>query len=375
MNLFEALKSCWLAMLLGSILLTAGTCVLFWNEARAISIALSLEEAFNDAITASADRPYDRLYEGKLIHLSGWITTGEPLTEPDYNIQVQAVKLRRRVQMYQWIEEYVESRFGESDTTFQADDRTYYYTLDWRDELIDSRSFYIRSGHHNPSTFPMDTKTFVSERVHIGQYELGAELKERFNNFIEVTSDTRPEDPSVKLHAGLYYHCNDIWNPEVGDIRLQFSYAGLEGSAYTVVGMLDNGKIVPYQSSHSRKVLLIYPGELSMQDIIKLEHKSKQITIWSWRLIGWMLLFFSATCSASILEYITAQSVTLRKFVPNPNFPVSTNLTVSFSLALAIASTAWILHRPVLGSGIFLAAVTPFLYRARRLFSNFQRMD
>lgn len=102
--------------------------------------------------------------------------------------------------------------------------------MDWRDELVDSRSFYIRTGHHNPTSFPMETKVYVSERVHIGQYELGDAMKERFKKFIEVTSDTRPEDPSVKLHAGLYYHCNDIWNPEIGDIRIQFAYAGLEGS-------------------------------------------------------------------------------------------------------------------------------------------------
>lgn len=66
-----------------------------------------MDEALNDAATVSGERPYDKTYEGSLVHLSGPIVTGEPLTEPDYNIQVQAVKLKRRVQMYQWVEEYV----------------------------------------------------------------------------------------------------------------------------------------------------------------------------------------------------------------------------------------------------------------------------
>lgn len=44
-------------------------------------------------------------YEGHVVHIVGPLKILEPISEPDYNIQVQAVKLRKRVQMYQWIEE------------------------------------------------------------------------------------------------------------------------------------------------------------------------------------------------------------------------------------------------------------------------------
>lgn len=63
---------------------------------------LSLDETLKN--TVSVDQQYDRNHEGKVVHIVGPILIGEPLTEPDYAVQVLAVKLQRRVQMYQWVE-------------------------------------------------------------------------------------------------------------------------------------------------------------------------------------------------------------------------------------------------------------------------------
>lgn len=123
-----------------------------------------------------------------------------------------------------------EYKFGESVATIEGNDRTYYYTMDWRDNIVDSSMFYIRSGHNNPTKFPIQTRVQLAEHVSIGYYELGSAVKSKVTRLIDLTSDSRPEDPSVKLHSGLYYHCNDVFNPEVGDLRIQFSFGGLEGT-------------------------------------------------------------------------------------------------------------------------------------------------
>lgn len=93
----------------------------------------------------------------------------------------------------------------------------------------------MRHGHDNPKHFPIESRIQMAEHANIGFFELGPEIKERFTKFIEITSDTRPDDSSVKLHSGMYYHCNDVFNPEVGDIRLLFSLAGLEGNRVSAI--------------------------------------------------------------------------------------------------------------------------------------------
>lgn len=123
-----------------------------------------------------------------------------------------------------------ESTFGSSVDIINTGQKTYYYSMDWRDKIVDSSLFYIRSGHENPKEFPIRNRIQIANNVWIGTFKLSDAVKVEIQNYIEITSDTRPEDPSIKLHSGLYYHCNDVFNPEIGDIRLQFLTAGIEGN-------------------------------------------------------------------------------------------------------------------------------------------------
>lgn len=266
---------------------------------------LSIEEATSDIVSIKWFEPFQKDYVGRVVHLSGPINTGEPLSEPDYNIQVLAVKLRRRVEMYQWVEESVE-RIGSNthpQDVMDHDERQYFYATEWRPQLIDSSRFYLRSGHQNPPNFPLPSLTQVAEHVRIGEYELNSEVKMSFDNFVLITSDTRPEIAGVKMHSGFYYHTEDIHSPQVGDLRLNFQLAGLEGTTYSVVGQLNESGIVePFQSRVGRKLLILKSGDLSVDEIMHQEQFSLAVKSWFMRVLGTALLYMAISKLLDILS-------------------------------------------------------------------------
>ena len=78
-------------------------------------------------------------------------------------------------------------------------------------------SFYLCSGHHNPhkDSWPANSSLVTNSRVKIGGFLLGSDLKEKFGDFKPFTSDFKPANADFKIYAGLYYHSNNHWGPEV----------------------------------------------------------------------------------------------------------------------------------------------------------------
>lgn len=269
---------------------------------------ISLEEATADIVSLPWHQPFQKQFVGRVVHIAGPLNTGEPLTEPDYNIQVQAVKLRRRVAMYQWVEESVE-RIGSNpqpQDVMDHDERQYFYSMEWRETLVDSSHFYLRSGHQNPPNFPFHGQTQVAEHVRIGEYELNERIKSSFNNYVLITSDTRPDIQGVKLHSGFYYHTDDIHDPKVGDMRLQFQLAGLESTSYSVVGQLnESGVVEPFHSRVGHELLILRAGDVSIAEIMSQERFSLNVKSWVTRALGTAILFIALS---RLLDVLTKYS-------------------------------------------------------------------
>lgn len=89
----------------------------------------------------------------------------------------------------------------------------------------------------------MNNRVQVASHVAVDDFELGENAKSAINDYVEITADTRPDDPAIKLHSGMYYHC-DVFGPEIGDIRLQFLTAGIESKSVSGIYQFYKGNSI-----------------------------------------------------------------------------------------------------------------------------------
>lgn len=75
----------------------------------------------------------------------------------------------------------------------------------------------------------------------VGGYRLSPALKEEFFDFTSFSGDEQPEQGDVKLHGGMYYLTRDIYNPDIGDLRIQFYFAGRAGEMVRVGEGVEGG--------------------------------------------------------------------------------------------------------------------------------------
>ena len=152
-------------VLFGLVLIVGSSIFLFWNEGRAVQTQRSLTEGASLVVSVDPAR-VDPANDGKLVHLSGDLKPGAPLTDPDFTVTATALRLVRTVEMYQWKEETkTETRknVGGSEETIT----TYEYVRTWSSRASNSSRFKRQEGHTNPqmqyrgASYPRATRRSV----------------------------------------------------------------------------------------------------------------------------------------------------------------------------------------------------------------------
>lgn len=135
------LGSSFKGVLAGGALFLGAIPLLFWNEGRAVKTTKALEEGESVCVSVPSVDTVDAANEGKLIHATGTAASQDVLSDDLFSaINMKAMKLRRQVEYYQWVENQStreEKQIGGSVKKVT----TYSYNTKWVSSPVDSSQF------------------------------------------------------------------------------------------------------------------------------------------------------------------------------------------------------------------------------------------
>uniref|UniRef100_A0A8C0Z0J0 Transmembrane protein 43 n=2 Tax=Canis lupus familiaris TaxID=9615 RepID=A0A8C0Z0J0_CANLF len=375
--------------------------LIFTNEGRALKTATSLAEGLSLVVSPDSIHSVAPENEGRLVHIIGALRTSKLLSDPNYGVHLPAVKLRRHVEMYQWVEteesraevapgsilsvptqavirrgslraerpglEYTEDGQVKTETRYS-------YNTEWRSEIVNSRNFDREIGHKNPSAMAVESFTATAPFVQIGRFFLSAGLIDKVDNF-KPLSLAKLDDPHVDIirRGDYFYHSENPKYPEVGDVRVSFSYAGLSGDdpdlgpahVVTVIARQRGDQLVPYSTKSGDTLLLLHHGDFSAEEVFHRERKSNSLKTWGLRAAGWLAMFMG-------LNLMTRIVYTLVDWFPIFRDLVDIGLKafafcVATSLTLLTVAAGWLFYRPLCALFISCLALVPIIIARTRV--------
>ncbi|MDP2385993.1 MAG: TMEM43 family protein [Bacteroidota bacterium] len=346
------------------ILLIVGSIYLLWtNEGRAVHVARALEEGSGSVVSVAANK-VDPTNEGKLVHVSSLATTKDTVVDEEFDVKVNALKLIRDVEVFQWKEKTSSSTKnnlgGSSDTKTE-----YTYVKEWGSSPVSSDNFKIKEGHINIVPYAYEDKTKLAAHVSFGAFSLNEDLLGRISTSeklpVKIIDTTKLKN--AMLSAGsIYMGSKNLSNPEVGDVRI--SYQAVYPKNVSIVAKQIGNTFEEYIASNDETVLLLKEGTSSAENMFKKAIEGNKFKTWLLRWLGFFMMFFG-------FRGIFKPLIAMGNIIPFVGSMISMGVgIISFALALPISALiiaiAWFTYRPLM-SGIIIgsALLIYFYYRSR----------
>ncbi|XP_054922777.1 transmembrane protein 43 isoform X5 [Dermacentor andersoni] len=332
----------------GMSLVAAAVCLLLWNEHRAGALSRALDQALEQVVHIEEGQAAPT-NSTRLIHITGQLSSRQVAIDEAYNISVAAVKLRRLVEVYQWVEKSTYRQYGDSDGISMEKEYAYDYhvgiwtysisswkeaivtpikqELDWRSELVDCTSL-TKVSCVNPMRFPVHSMDFVLSEVYLGQLQLSDSLISMIDNFHPL--DAVITDQGNKNFVYLTESGGTPEKPKVGDMRISFLVAGILGP---------QGDKVMFKQAYA----------------------DNGLSTFLFRSIAWFVSFMGFSLLSPVLHIPSDALPWLRLLVPAETSPME----FSVYTWLIIVLFGWALARPLHAVLALLACLIPFVTTRR----------
>jgi hypothetical protein len=372
-------------ILVGIVLILVAVGALFWNEGRTVKERKALN-LLNEQTVVLAGPQVAGGNEGKPVHFTGKTATDDVLDDDTFGVRLNAVQIKRTVEMYQW-KEKKETKDTDRLGGGSRRETTYSYSKVWDDEYHDSSDFNDSSKSNPP--MPHHSRSLYAKAVSVGEFSLPDELISQVGplvpldpknpspaatqaagapgaalnvepNAAPTTSNASTASTGLKLplraSGGWHYLGNaDPGSPRLGDIRVKWQVVR-PGGDVSVIGVQAGRGLRKFEagqgSSHDQ--ILIEDGIKSKDQMIATAQATNTAICWIVRAVGFVVCFIGFVVTLRPFRMLAA---VLPLFAQLADIGIA---MVSFVLSLVVTlltiAVGWLFYRPVY-SVILIAAV------------------
>ena len=398
----------------GFVMFLGATCLLWWNEGRAVKTAKMLDEAQGNYVEMEDIKNVDPDLDGCLVHATGEATTTDTVCDDIFGVKDLAIGMTRTVEYYQWVENSkstTRDKLGGGEETVT----TYTYERKWVSQPVESDEFHDPQYQNaNKQLVTVEDQRFNATAGAFGAYELSenqiAALPCRTNVSVSIPDETlraldrditttyvrlngrnpvRPEivEPAAmapvvndtaaaeqqqkrEAYRALLVHqqTNSIYVganpgvPEIGDVRITYKKA--KPGKVSLIAKVNGNSFGKYVAKNGKTLSVIRTGTQSADEMFQAEKDSNSALTWGLRILGLILVIMGLRSVFGILE-------TLLKVVPFlaniMGFGISMICgIVGFVWSVLVIAVAWIVYRPVLGITLLvIAALVIFAFSSK----------
>ncbi len=357
-------------VLFGILLIIGAFFLIFWNEGKALHTAQSLQQAQQVLITVP-NAPINDQNNLRVIYFTGDATTEDVLEDPLFNISEKAIKLERKIEMYQW-QENVETKKEKEMGGSEKEIKNYTYSKTWSSSLIDSSTFKEQTGHENPAELLIKPREKYATTVTVGDFHLPTELIKKIGGATvydlsktEMSElQTKVKKPITPTDEGIYIGENSQI-PAVGDMKVSEFIINIPQTV-SIIGQQTTDTVQAYVAPAGESVLLLETGKSSPEVMIQNALDENQLMTWILRICSLVMMMIG-------VSLILKPFAILADFLPFLGSIVEFGTgIIAFILGLFLwgigIAIAWVTVRPLWAVGFILgiAVICYWLFVIRK---------
>lgn len=374
-------------IVLGIVLFIVATGLLYWNEGRAVRTGDAIAEAQLATVPMPSIDKVDPAFEAKTVYATGRAVTKDEVTDPSFGVKVNAIRLNRKVEFYQWTEESrseTRKKLGGGEETVT----TYTYSRKWVSSPVDSQNFRRPEEHENTVRVQTDSQEFTAENVTFGAYRLPRFLVSSISGEKPITLNmtekqradlqeklfSRDPNPSYQGSTGpatmVHSQGNELYfgrtpnAPRVGDVRVTFTE--VPQAEISIIATVAGDTFRQFRASNGNSFSKLSMGVQDVNAMFDDARNSNSIMTWILRLAGLLLCIGGIRCIVAPLQVLADVVPFLGSIVGLGTGLVAVVIGTAWSLV--VIAVSWIRFRPVLGAcllGVVLLLCAALFLRAR----------